>query len=245
MRQNRDLVILVTDSSNDRGTGKTTLSLRLAAGMDRTEDGLTDEKVALDPHELSQSYSEKPLGSGLALDETELGLDKYRSGSAVNKAIRELVSTGRVLEKYLVMNAPADHLIDSDLKTLVDVWVLVERRGFANVYRMDWEPHRSHELTHDMGTLEWGPIPSGSDLQGVYDTLAEEKQRRLDGEEGDGFVRREEAREMVKNAKEEVKTNMRNEYIHRLSEYGMSQVDVGDIVGLSRSRVSQILSAAD
>lgn len=245
VRQDRDLVVLVTDSSNDRGTGKTTLSLRLAAGMDRTNEGLTEEKVALDPHALSQAYADQPLGSGLALDETEIGLDKYDSGSAVNRAIRELVSTGRVLEKYLVMNAPADHLIDSDLKTLVDVWILVERRGFARVFRMDWEPHRGHELTHDMGTLEWGAIPSGSELADVYDTLAEKKDARLNGEDSDTFIQRKVAREMVENAKEDVRQEVRNKYIESMSEAGMTQAKIGDIVGLSRSRVSQVLSEAD
>jgi hypothetical protein len=238
--QNRDLVCLVTDSSNDRGTGKTTLSLRLAYGMDRSDE-FDEGNGAINPQELTQAYREQPKHSGLVLDESEVGLDKYRSGSATNKAIRELVSTGRVLEKYLTLNAPADHLVDGDLKTLVDVWILVERRGFARVFRMDWEPFRGKELTHDMGTLEWDALPGGTPMMPVYDALTEEKAGRLNGEEGENFIRREEAREMVENAKEDAKTEVRNEYIQRLDDAGMKQGDIGEVVGLSRSRVSQIL----
>jgi predicted XRE-type DNA-binding protein len=241
VRQNRDLVVLVTDSSNDRGTGKTTLSLRLAYGMDRTDE-FGEGNGAINPHQLTEAYREQPKHSGLVLDESEVGLDKYRSGSATNKAIRELVSTGRVLEKYLVLNAPADHLVDGDLKTLVDVWILVERRGFARVFRMDWEPFRGKELTHDMGTLEWDALPGVTPMAEVYEALTEEKTGRLNGEDAEEFIQRGEAREMVENAKSEAKTNLRDEYIEQMAEKGLKQGDIGDIVGLSRSRVSQILS---
>jgi len=241
VKQNRDLVVLITDSSNDRGTGKTTEALRLAWGMDRTEEKLTKEKATIDPHPLLEAYTEHPRGSSLVLDESEVGLDKYKSGSGVNRAIRELVATGRVMEKYLVLNAPADHLVDKDLKTLVDAWVLVERRGFAKAYRMDWNPHEHKELTPRLGTLEWDAIPRGHQLQEVYDHLDTAKKARLNGEEGDSYVKRSEAREMVESAKEDVRSEYRNKCIAGMSEAGLTHGDIGDVVGLSRSRVSQIL----
>ncbi|WP_136689986.1 hypothetical protein [Halorhabdus amylolytica] len=245
VEQNRDLVILITDSSNDRGTGKTTEALRLAHGMDRTEEGLTTEKVALNPHPLIESYTQQPRGSGLVLDESEVGLDKYKAGSGVNRAIRELVSTGRVEEKYLILNAPADHLVDKDLKTLVDVWILVERRGFANVYRMDWNPHQSHELTHKMGTVEWDPIPKDSDVYDVYQYLTEKKEARLRGDDGDDYVKRSKVKDMVDSAKKEATQETRNELIQKMKAKGLSNPEVGDIVDLSPSRVSQIVNSGD
>ncbi|ELZ24901.1 hypothetical protein C475_11710 [Halosimplex carlsbadense 2-9-1] len=243
VEQDRDLVILITDSSNDRGTGKTTEALRLAHGMDRTDDGVTPEKVALNPHPLIQAYTEEPRGSSLVLDESEVGIDKYKAGSAVNRAIRELVSTGRIEEKYLVLNAPADHLVDQDLKTLVDVWVLVERRGFANVYRMDWNPHQGHELTHNMGTLTWDPIPNGSDLHSVYQHLTEKKEARLRGEEGDDFVKRSEAQDMVEQAQKEAEKGKRNQLIRAMVENGLTQTQTADIVGLDQTTVSKIVNS--
>jgi hypothetical protein len=243
VRQDRDLVILITDSDNDRGTGKTTEAIRLAHGMDRTDDGLTTDKVALDPRPLIEAYTEQPRGSGLVLDESEVGVDKYRAGSAVNRAIRELVSTGRVEQKYLVLNAPADHLVDRDLKTLVDVWFLVERRGFANVYRMGWAPHQGHELTHGYGCIEWDPIPKQSPMQTVYRYLDEKKQERLRGEDGQNFVRQRDVDEMVESAREEGAVETRDELIQAFAELDdLTHGDVAQAADLSRSRISQIVN---
>jgi len=240
VRQDRDLVVLITDSDNDRGTGKTTEALRLAHGMDRTEEGLTADKTAIDPRPLSKAYTEKLRGSSLVLDESEVGVDKYAAGSAINKAIRELVSTGRVEQKYLVLNAPADHLVDQDLKSLVDVWILVEERGFAQVYRMGWNPHGGHELTESMGTLEWDKIPANTPLHDVYDSLTKKKEARLRGEDGDEYIQRSRAEEMVEEAKDEVKREVRDEYITKLAETDLSHGQIADVVDLSRSRISQI-----
>lgn len=243
VEQNRDLVVLITDSSNDRGTGKTTEALRIAWGMDRTEEKLTTDKAALNPFPLMDAYTSQPPGSSLVLDESEVGLDKYRSGSAVNKAIRELVATGRVEQKYLVLNAPADHLVDNDLKTLIDVWILVERRGFANVYRMDWSPHQGHELTHKMGSLEWDPIPKDTQLYDVYKHLDTKKKQRLRGEDGEEFIKRSEAEEMVENAKKEARKGKRDELIEAMVEFGLTQTDTARIVGLDQTTVSKIVNS--
>lgn len=241
--QNRDLTILITDSSNDRGTGKTTLALKLAHGMDRSDDGLTENKVAMDPHPLIKAYRSQPKGSSLVLDESEVGLDKYQAGSAVNRAIRELVSIGRVREHYLVLNAPADHLVDKDLKSLVDVWILVERRGFANVYRQDWNPHEGHPLTPPLGTIEWDAITPQSHLNGVYEYLGEEKDKRIDGEEGTEYIQRERAQDMVDQATKETKQEIRDELIRSMKATGLTNKRVAEITDLSASRVSQIANS--
>jgi len=73
---NQDLAILVSDHQNRRGTGKTVLSLKLASLMDRTEEGMTEEKVAIGPAELTESDVEVTKGSALVLDEAEAGFAK-------------------------------------------------------------------------------------------------------------------------------------------------------------------------
>jgi len=241
--QNRDLTVLITDSSNDRGTGKTTEALRLAYGMDRTDEGLTEDKVAMNPHPLIEAYTEQPKGSGLVLDESEVGLDKYQAGSSVNRAIRELVSTGRIEQKYLVLNAPADHLVDKDLKSLVDVWMLVERRGFANVYRMDWNPHQGHPQTPKLGTVEWDPIPKGTELHDVYDYLTEQKEKRLRGDDGESFIREAEVDEIVEQARREEKKATRDGLIREMVESGLTQTRTAEIVGLDQTTVSKIVNS--
>lgn len=242
VRQNRDLVVLLTDSSNDRGTGKTTEALRLAYGMDRTDELLTEGKTSLDPVPLTQSYTREEKGSGLVLDESEVGLDKYNTGSAVNSAIRELVSMGRIEEKYLILNAPADHLVDRDLKSLCDVWVLVQSRGHAKAYRLDWEPHDSHRLTHKLGHLRWDPIPSGTDLSKRYHSLAREKDSRLQGDEGEEFIKRSKAKDMVEQAKKEVRKEVRDGLITDLDALDVDRKKIAKAADISRSRISQIVN---
>lgn len=242
VRQNRDLVTLITDSSNDRGTGKSTLSLRLAHGMDRTNDGVSVDKVSITPHQLTNSYIQQPKGSGLVLDESEVGVDKYRAGSAVNKSIRDLVSTGRIKEKYLVLNAPADHLVDTDLKSLVDVWILVKRRGFSQVYRMDWNPHQGHPLTRGMGTLEWKAIPRGTDLHRVYRALSKEKDDMLEGKQ-DALIPQSELEERVEQAERAAQKEKRDEIIQAMVANGLTQTRTAEIVGLDQTTVSRIVNA--
>jgi hypothetical protein len=122
VRENQDYVVIVSDSSNRRGTGKTIFSLKLAHMMDRTESGITNEKVAINPEEIQNQYVEAPKGSALVLDEAEAGLSKYRAGSSLNMMMRQLVSMGRVREKYLILNLPAASELDRDLKALCDFW---------------------------------------------------------------------------------------------------------------------------
>jgi len=88
---NQDLAILISDHQNRRGTGKTVLSLKIASKIDRTEAGITKEKVSISVDELLDSYIQLPKGSALVLDEAEAGLSKYEAGTSINKAMRALV----------------------------------------------------------------------------------------------------------------------------------------------------------
>jgi hypothetical protein len=97
VRNKSDLSVIVSDRSNRRGTGKTVFSCILAHQMDRTDEGLTKDKVAISIDELLDAYMNCPKGSGIVLDEAEAGLSKYRAGSSTNMAMRELVSLGRVI----------------------------------------------------------------------------------------------------------------------------------------------------
>ena len=247
VKQNRDLVVLITDSSNDRGTGKTTLALKLGAAMDRTDDGLTTGKTAINPEPMTRAYTDYPEGSSIVLDETEVGLDKYQAASAVNKAIRELVSMGRVEQKYLILNAPADHLVDSDLKSLVDVWLLVERRGMANAYRMDWEPMSGHELTRGMGVVTWDAI-SDSQIQLVYDDLTDRKRERLSGERGDDYVTRQEMQKEIESAVDSATREQRNNWIREIYEKtSLSQNDLAalETVDVGQGTVNKIINQSE
>jgi hypothetical protein len=243
---NQDLAILVSDHQNRRGTGKTILSLKLAALMDRTDDGLTKEKVAIDPDGLTEAYVELPKGSALVLDEAEAGLSKYEAASAINRAMRELVSMGRIREKYLVLNLPASSELDRDLKALCDFWFMITAKGRAIGHHLRWNPYQEAPRTPKTETWEWSDIDPDDPVRDIYDHLTDEKMAHLRGER-DGSSQRvpaSDAREMVEQAKEEASTETRNELLREFyDQLDLTQSDLAEGVGLSRSRVADILSS--
>jgi hypothetical protein len=242
---NQDLAVIVSDHQNRRGTGKTVFSLKLAQRMDRTEEGITTEKVAIDPSQLTEAYLNQPKGSALVLDEAEAGLSKYEAASAVNRAMRELVSMGRIREKYLVLNLPASSELDRDLKALCDFWFMVKQKGTATGHHLHWNPYSEEPRTPITEDWKWSDIPEEAELRAVYDYLTEKKLAHLRGEE-DGSSQRipaREVQEMIETAREEASTSTRNELLQEFyDDLDVTQEDLGAAVGLSRSRVADILS---
>lgn len=242
---NQDLAILVSDHQNRRGTGKTVLSLKLASLMDRTDEGMTEEKVAIGPSELAESYVELPKGSALVLDEAEAGLSKYEAASAVNRAMRELVSMGRIREKYLVLNLPASSELDRDLKALCDFWFMIQSKGRALGHHLKWNPYSEEPRTPKTETWEWSDIEEGTQLRDVYDYLTDEKLAHLRGERDESSQRipAQEVNQLVEEAKEEATTETRNDLLRSFyADLDVTQGDLAEAVGLSRSRVADIVS---
>jgi hypothetical protein len=242
---NQDLAVLVSDHQNRRGTGKTILSLKLASLMDRTEDGITPQKVALDPTQLAEKYMELPKGSALVLDEAEAGLSKYEAASKANKAMRELVSMGRIQEKYLVLNLPASSELDRDLKALCDFWFLVKQKGRALGHHLNWNPYKEEPRTPKTEPWEWSDIPRDSGLRDIYDHLTSEKLAHLRGEgsESSQHIPAGEVQDMIAKAEDEAHTTTRNDLLRDFyADLDVTQEDLASVVGLSRSRVADILS---
>ncbi|SNZ18358.1 hypothetical protein SAMN06269185_3344 [Natronoarchaeum philippinense] len=241
-KKNQDLVVIVSDYHNRRGTGKSILSCKLADAFDETAEGLTTEKATLDAHEMVEAYVGQPKQSGLVLDEAEAGLSKYESGSSVNKAVREVVSMGRIEEKYLVLNLPASAELDRDLKALCDVWVLVLRRGLALVHFLKYNPYGEHPMAEKKQLIEWSDIPGSHRVREVYNHLTDRKRAHLRGDDSDGgFVRKKEMEEAVEKSEKEAERETRDALIKKMArETDLTNADIGDIVGLSAGRVSQL-----
>jgi hypothetical protein len=187
---------------------------------------------------------ELPKGSALVLDEAEAGLSKYEAASAVNKAMRELVSMGRIREKYLVLNLPASSELDRDLKALCDWWFMVQSKGRALGHFLRWNPYSEEPRTPKTETWEWSDIPESSDLRNVYDYLTSEKLAHLRGEreESSQRITATEAKNMVEKAKGEARTETRNELLSSVYEStDVTQKELANSVGLSRSRLADIV----
>jgi antitoxin component HigA of HigAB toxin-antitoxin module len=243
--ENQDLAVIVSDHQNRRGTGKTIFSLKLAARMDRTEQGLTEEKVAINPNELTEAYLEEPKGSALVLDEAEAGLSKYEAASGINKAMRELVSMGRIREKYLVLNLPASSELDRDLKALCDFWFMIQSKGRSLGHFLKWNPYSEEPRTPKTETWKWSDIPRDHDLRELYEYLTKKKLEHLrgEGDESSQRIPAQKVASMVEEAEEQASTATRNDLLRRFyDELDLTQSDLARGVGLSRSRVADILS---
>lgn len=246
--QSRDLTVLVADWNLERGSGKTTLAMRLAAACDRTEEGITEEKASLSAKELTDAYTREQPGSSLVFDEGQAGVSNRRSMSSVNEAMRQIIGMGRVEQKYLFLTAPGVHQVDKDIRAMCDVWILVRELGEAQMFRVQWNPFGEHVETHDWGTLTWpGTLPA--ELSSTYDYLTREKRRRLrgEGEDGEGYVNAEDAAQNAEKAAQDARRQKRDEMLREMYQNsdGMTQQDLADAVGLSRSRVGDILSHSE
>jgi len=240
LANDQDLIVLIDDEHNRRGTGKTTLSVGLASVLDQTEEGLTTDKVTLTAEELSNSYLREKKGSALILDEAEQAASKYRASSHTNMAIRKLASMGREpLQKFVVINLPNSMELDRDLKALCSVWIMVTQKGHAVVHFLGMNKYKNQVLTPKKHSLKWSAISNdNAHLQDIMDYLGDRKQEILEGDES-GYVDHEE----IEQIEQDVKTQTRNNLIQSMySETDLTQREIANAVDLSRSRVADILS---
>jgi len=243
--QNRDLTILIADWNLERGSGKTTLAMRLASHFDRTTEGITPSKATLSARELINSYTDEPKGSSLILDEGQADASNRRSMSGINEALRKIVGLARVEQKYCIMTAPGVNQIDKDVRNMCDIWIFVRSLGEAQMFRVQYNPFQDTELTHDWGTIKWsGELPG--QLQHTYNELTAEKRRRLrgEGESGEGYVQASEVQKQVEEQVKQTERQTRDELIADIynNTDDMTQAKLANAVGLSRSRVADILS---
>jgi len=245
LKENRDIVILVTDHRGRRGTGKSVASLSLASNLDQTEEGVTWDKCTLDAEEIRNAYSTQPKGSALVLDEIEQTAGNRDAMTNTNKALREIMSMGRVEEKYVIANVPIKNFVDKDILKLCSVWISMTRRGQGLVHNLKWEPYSEKLYPEKKQYLEFEDIKKGTQLREVYNKLTAEKRKRISGEKGDGFIPKDEHEEELHQARKQARKDERDEFVAQLYQHpdiDVSQSDVGAVAGVSQKTVSNIIS---
>lgn len=251
IREERDIIIVVDDYYARRGTGKTIASLRMADGMDQTDQGLNLDKASLQPEEIRNAYASQPERSGLVLDEGELGASNREAMTNTNKALREIMSMGRVEQKYVVVNTPLKRFLDKDILKLADVWITMVRKGLGLVHFFEWEPYSEQLLTPAKQWLEFSDIPKGADLRSVYNHLTSEKRDRIGGEDGQEYIPRSDHEEELRKLRDQVRQETRDEFVQGLfqhpeiQETAISQRMVGEAIGVSQTTVSNIIRSDD
>lgn len=250
VRQDRDILILVDDEDARRGTGKTIMSLQLAAGMDQTAEGLTRDKVFIQPEQLLNAYREQPEGSALVLDEAEVGVSAYDTQSSTNRAIQKIVNTGRVEQKYVVMNLPYLEGIDLNLRRMATCWIMMKRRGLGLVHHLKREPYSATLLKPKRQWLEVEDIPADHPLRDVYNYLTREKRKHIQGERGEDFIPKSEHEKALRKTRQEVEQTVRDEVMlnvyetFRDTDNHVTQEALGRAVGLSQGGVRDALQRA-
>jgi hypothetical protein len=241
--QNRDFTVLVSDWDNERGSGKTTLSIKLAQAMDRSDKGLTPSKATLTPEEMINAYSAEPHQSALILDEAEAGLNSRDAMTTTNKVLSKMVSMARVAEKYVIFNMPASSHIDKNILDLADFWILVQRRGLARVYELNKNPFEGRTYPTPTQTMTWDALDKDNP---VYRSLTSEKLDKIgSGADGESrFISKEDHRERVEQARQAAVEETRDEIIANLLAHPkvqLSQSVIGDCAkGMSQSHVSNV-----
>lgn len=260
VRAEQDLVIIIDDYHSRRGTGKTIASLQLAEGMDQN-GGLTTANVTLEPNELRNKYSELPPRSALILDEGEIGASNRDAMTLVNKALREIVSIGRVEQKYVIINTPDKGFIDKDIRKMADVWITMLRKGLGLVHYFKRNPYaRSGDgsvLNEKKGLIEFKDVQTGTELRDVYNYLTREKRKHIQGQGKSELVPLPEHKDQLQKAREQARREARNETIRDVyngirdlddDDYtrmkrsgGISQTMIGEAVGLTQQQIGNIV----
>lgn len=256
VRNGQDLVIIVDDYHARRGTGKTVAALQLAAGMNQAGQ-VTEANVTTSPEELRNAYTELPERSALVLDEGELGASKYEASTKTNKALREIMSIGRVLEKYVVVTMPDHGMLDPEVWTMSDVWVSMVAKGRGVVHYLERDPYNQTTQTRKVGGVGFDDIERGTQLREVYNALTREKRDHISGDQANDYLTRSEVDDMLQDTREDVRQETRNEVItdvyRRLSDLddedlqriqrsrGVSQALLAEAVGLSQPQIGNIV----
>jgi len=159
--------------------------------------------------------------------------------------MRELVAMGRIEEKYLILNLPASGELDRDLKALCDFWWLVQQKGLAKGHYLAWNPYTEQPRTPKKRDLEWSDIEQGTQLRDVYNYLTKLKMKHLRGEneESSQRLKPSEVQNKIRKIKSETKTETRNQLLEEIySNSDLTQQELADSVGLSRSRLADIVN---
>jgi hypothetical protein len=128
--------------------------------------------------------------------------------------------------------------LDRDLKALCTVWIMVTQKGHAAVHFLGMNKYRNKVLTPKKHSLKWTAIDDPQ-LDEVSEYLANRKREILeDGDEG--YVDPEQLDQAVDRAE----TDTRNELIQSVyDETSVTQQELANAVGLSRSRVADLLNS--
>jgi len=242
----RDMNIVITAAS-ETGVGKTTLAFALAVLMD--QHGWTAEKAAVaNPVLYDRLYDASAPGTVLILDEAEKAADARRGMSKESVTLSQTFAAKRYQQIFSILTAPSKAWIDGRLGSdAADYWLQAQQtdkgriKGEAIVYRLRTNEHEGTDYTERVERIHWPNMDDHPEFQ----KLEKRKQNILESDSGRSFVHTDEVEEIREGAAKNAKQQERDRIIKALNERDEpvdTQGDIGDVVGLSKTRVNQIVN---
>ncbi|SNZ06131.1 hypothetical protein SAMN06269185_1060 [Natronoarchaeum philippinense] len=241
-RQERDLKIILTAKDGETGIGKSACGTFVAKIGDTSPGGFNAKlKATLDPPEYFDMYGTLELGSAAILDEAEQ-LDARRSNSHENVDASHVWQQQRVRQIVSILILPSPEEIDSRMERLADVWINVERRGRARVYRKRIHPIKRSVYYETMQTFEFPNMDKDPD----YQALSSMKSEMIDNPESDdNWMRKSEHERKKDRAVKQAKREVRDKLLTSLyKDAGIGAPDLASApaVEITDGRIRQIAS---
>jgi hypothetical protein len=244
----RDVNIVITASS-ETGVGKTTLAVWLALLLD--QHGWTADKAAIgSAEEYDSLYDAVEPGSVVILDEAEEAVDSRRGMTSESVSLAQSFAAKRYKQVFSILTAPTKSWIDKRLGSdSADFWLQAQEthlgrvKGEARCYRLKTNEHYERDFTKRTETIDW---PDISDEPEFLELDRRKQQRYDNGGQKKQYFDGEEVEDIRQQTRDEVRREHREEIIRELNARDwITQQQVGDVFGISSSRVSQIVNSGD
>jgi DNA polymerase III delta prime subunit len=243
----RDMNIIITAAS-ETGVGKTTLAYALAVLMD--QHGWTAEKAAVaNPMMYDRLYDASPPGTCLILDEAEKAADNRRGMTKESVTLSQTFAAKRYQQIFSILTAPSKSWVDSRLGAdAADYWLQAQQtdkgriKGEAVVYRLKTNEHERTPYTERVERIHWPNMDDSREFQ----KLDKRKREILESDSGRSFVHADEVEDIREEAAQDARQDERDRIIRALNERDepvATQEDIAEVVGLSKTRVNQIVNS--
>jgi len=248
----RDMHVIITAAS-ETGVGKTTLAASLAILLD--QQGWTADKAAVaNAAEYSQKYDEVDPGSVLILDEAEKAVDARRGMSKESVEISQAFATKRYQQVFGMLTAPSKGWVDNRLGSdAADYWIQALQtdmgriKGEAKVYRLKNNEHYQQDYSERTEYIHWPNL----DWHPEFQELDRRKRKLLESDEDSPYIHKDDVADIKQSVRKEAQRQAEQEIIERMAEsditdkatQGFKQKEIGEALGVSRSRISQRLNA--
>lgn len=222
MENGRDLKVIITAKDAQTGVGKSTAGFALAASWHpifTEEQWSADEYGSYDIGPYLEQYLSSESGSVLQMEEAEQ-LDARRGMASENVDFSHYWMAMRVRQIVSILTLPSTSALDKRLWQLADVWINVEHRGEATVYRIGVNSFTGDMFTKEMHKFRWPDVSSHPEMKNL-DSMKDDKIERGLGDIADEEEEIPSPKEVRRETLIEVAKNLRG------PRYDLSGKDIG------------------